>query len=72
MLTYLEKESFNVTDGEKTYKVKSIETYHGYTWAHVNLENVDDEEDTMQEIFYFFKENLEECLKANGYYIIKE
>ncbi len=72
MRTYLKKESFNVTDGEKTYKVKSIETYHGYTWAHVNLENVNDEEDTMQEIFYFLKESLEECLEANGYDIIEE
>lgn len=69
MKAYLENKSFNVTDGEKIYKVKSIETYDGYDSLRLNLENVDDPEDTTQEICYIMQESITECLEANGYEI---
>ena len=70
MKTYLENKAFNVTDGEKIYKVKSIEMYDSYDSIRLNLENVNDPEDTEQEICYIMQENIIECLKANGYEII--
>ena len=69
MKAYLENKSFNVTDGEKIYKVKSIEVYDGYDSLRLNLENVNDPEDTEQEICYIMQENIIECLEANGYEI---
>lgn len=69
MKAYLESKSFNVTDGEKIYKVKSIEIYDGYDSLRLNLENVDDPEDTEQEICYIMQESITECLEANGYEI---
>ena len=69
MKAYLESKSFNVTDGEKIYKVKSIEVYDGYDSLRLNLENVNDPEDTEQEICYIMQENIIECLEANGYEI---
>ena len=70
MKAYLESKSFNVTDGEKTYKVKSIEIYDRYDSLRLNLENVNDPEDTIQEICYIMQESITECLEANGYEIL--
>ena len=70
MNVYLENKAFNVTDGEKIYKVKSIDVYHGHDWMYIELENVNDPEDTIQEICYIMQEGIIKCLKANGYEII--
>ena len=70
MKAYLENKSFLVTNGEKIYKAKSIETYDGYDSIRINLENVEDENDTEQEICYIMSESVTECLNANGYEIL--
>lgn len=72
MKAYLgNKAIFAKNEEEKVYKVESIQTYDGYDWMHLDLVNVEDEEDTEHEICYFMEENIKECLEANGYTIVE-
>lgn len=72
MRTYMENKAIRVkNDDGKIYKLKSIETYNGYDWMHINLENVEDEEDTEQVICYFMQESVKECLEWNEYTIVE-
>lgn len=72
MKKYMENKNIKARKEDKTYLLESIEVYDGIDYMHLNMVNINDQEDTETEICYFLEESVKECLEWNEYEIVKE
>ena len=70
MKAYMKEQNIKAEKNGKIYILESIDTYDGYNTMHLNMVNVEDQEDTTQEICYFVEESVKECLQENDYKIV--